>query len=164
MTKNEPKITEKGPTLGEKAAKPIVKNGRVTAPDFMATGFSLAPGIKKYLDEQGLEARFINIKLIQNSGGVHPRGWQPVKFPKDVMNSAGAFGQDVDGYMRRGELILAAKKKEDVAHHRAWLKQTASDNSVDNLTRRKYKEMRDMIKDTKLQEVVEVISGYDENA
>lgn len=148
----------------EEIKKPqFTKNGRVTKPDFATSNFDISPDIKQVLQKEGLEGRYVNIKRLQDLGGVSQKGWVPYKIPKEVQEkrAANLFGSDPDGFVRRGDLVLAVKKKEDAEHHRAWLRQEASDNRVNNgMIRKKEQELKDMIKDFGIEKVVKVIGGY----
>lgn len=62
------------------------------------------------------EFAFITMKELQENSGFHPRGWKPFKYrdAKDVkeMNQNG-FGEALDPYFHRNEMILAYMPKEE---------------------------------------------------
>jgi len=83
--------------------------------------FYLPPDLKKELEEQRLAYRFVSTKRVVDGKTVD--GWVPYK-RKGTPSKATAlkFGHSADGYIRRGELVLAVKPKTEHALHKARLK------------------------------------------
>lgn len=107
-------------------------NKRLTFEDIGigSNSFTLDAKLKAELDAKGLEPRFLSMKEIEKAGGFHPMGWKPyARESKDEANSF-HFGQDNKGPVRRGDLILGVKSKEDAEKHRAYLAQEAKDREV----------------------------------
>jgi hypothetical protein len=75
--------------------------------------FELDPKLQAELDESGLEAHFLSIKNIERNGGYHSRGWRPFKRQTTDSENAFSYGRDTEGYVRRGDLVLGVKTKEE---------------------------------------------------
>lgn len=76
--------------------------------------------LKKELTEKGLAFRWINAKEFQKNFGFHRSGWTPYKRSAATKVDS-LFGGDVEGYVRRGDLVLAVKTLEEQARHKAGL-------------------------------------------
>jgi hypothetical protein len=133
----------------------------VEMPDFARNNFDIDASLKKELDEKGLIPRWVNIKQMENYGGYHPKGWVPYK-RESISDTEKLFGNSTDGYLRRGDTVLAVKKKEDVDKHRAYLRNEAKSSSVKELTKRTKKDFKDMIKSAGMQDSIKVNEGYDD--
>jgi hypothetical protein len=56
-------------------------------------------------------------------GNSHDRAWRPIKQSEcGMIDQSLPNGSDVDGYIRRGDLVLAVRPKELGDKHRAVLK------------------------------------------
>jgi hypothetical protein len=85
--------------------------------EFFENRLSLTKDIKDHLSEQGLSWRFISSQQFRNEGNRHNSYWVPHKF------EAGKFGVlNSEGFITRGDLILATRKKEITAKHKSFLK------------------------------------------
>lgn len=97
--------------------------------DLFGNQLTLDPGLAKELKDAGLEARFVDAKKLYENGGYHPKGWEVYK-RKNTSGTIGSrdfkFGNDPDGIVRRGTLILAVKKTVDAERHREFLRQKAA--------------------------------------
>lgn len=79
--------------------------------------------IKKEIESKGLDGRFISYKEYIANGQHHVQKWKPYKIDYAKMGISTDFmqGQDVSGYIRRGDLIFATRSKQISAGHRAKL-------------------------------------------
>ena len=136
MTK-QPKVN-KGVSIEEKRQQyqPI-------DPGFSPDVYGLDPELKKELDDQGLYPRFVNFREVERYGGYHPKGWRIYKRKNAVKtDSDWVYGRDPNGYVRRGDDILAVKTKEDAAKHLAFRDQKAEAARVTHLMRKHKEEQR----------------------
>ena len=92
--------------------------------------FGLDDKLRAELDSKGLEAHFLSIKEIEKCGGFHPRGWRPYKREVQDSQNAFTFGRDPEGLVRRGDLVLGVKTKEEANTHRAYLSKEANSRKV----------------------------------
>ena len=129
---------------------------------FNADRASVSPDIQKFLDSKGLGARWVSIDQIKRNDGYHRNGWEPFKRPKELASPFSFLsGNDAEGYVRNGDLILAVKKKEDIAEHKQWLQHKASQASVKQKQKRTKREMQDFIQQTGMSDYMSVSDGYD---
>ncbi len=107
--------------LASKSTKSLVSSD-MGGDNESASLFKLSSAIKKELSAQGLVWRFIFVKKYIDNHGFHRSGWKPHQFAKPA-EDRGKFdfgdGIDSEGYLRRGDQILAVKTKEAQAIHRA---------------------------------------------
>lgn len=89
-----------------------------------ASILDIDPQIKEELAEKGLSYRWINANKFIAQHGFHRTGWKPYQTEKRERKGALDFGMGVDpeGYIRRGDLVLAVKPEEMQARHRQRLK------------------------------------------
>src|SRR5687767_12797475 len=75
------------------------------------------------LASRGLAHRWISRKKFQDEGNMHRNDWEPYKF-ESLKKAAGdiVFGSSPDGYLIRGDMVLAAKKLSLQAEHRSEIK------------------------------------------
>lgn len=104
--------------------------------------------IQKELDEKGLVARFVNIKNIERNGGFDGRGWRPYKPETNNTQADFLFGNSPDGLVRRDDVVLAVKTKEEVSKQRRYLDQKAQAHSAQNMIKRSRNQMQDYIRET----------------
>jgi hypothetical protein len=85
---------------------------------------ALDPALKRELAEKGYAYRFISAPEYQKNYGFHRTGWKPYK-REETTEKKGTldfgFGVDPEGYIRRGELVLAVKPLAEHAKHKAKL-------------------------------------------
>lgn len=91
-----------------------------TSSDFLSSSndpfmFDVDPVLKAKIEGEGFVVRWINrTKYIDNRGD--HRGWRPYQLPKEKMESKGTldfqYGVDPDGYISRGDLVLAVRPVE----------------------------------------------------
>lgn len=67
---------------------------------------SLATEISK----KGYKARWINITMYNNAKGAKRGGWEPYRPNLDTVMSMN-LGKDPEGYLRRGDLVLAVRSE-----------------------------------------------------
>lgn len=114
--------------------------------------------IQKELDAKGLKARFVSIKVIQEAGGYHPKGWTPYKLDKPRENP---ITGTADPLFRVGDLVLAVKTKEDHARHLRHLAMRSESQALEQ--KKSIQEMRDKIRESRAEKHVSLLEGYEEN-
>lgn len=149
-------------TQKPKAEKPqIKKKSGVRFGQFNQDTTKIPEDIQKQLDDDGLEGRWVRLTLMQQYGGRHPKGWVPVKI-KRSQDEISLFGSGPSDYFQRGDLVLAAKKKETAAEHRDYLRYEAVTSSVKERMKRNRQEFKDEIRHNNLGDYLKVVDGYDE--
>ncbi len=105
-------------------AKPNSTKKPVSVPnhseEIFDSSFAVPPEIKAEIKEKGLACRWVNGTSLQKSFGFNKNRWVPFKSEKAKAVTS-MFGGDPEGYVRRGDLILAVKPKELQDKHRAYL-------------------------------------------
>ncbi len=104
------------PTKGTKKKAPTKATVNLdlspSADPFM---FDIDPKLQAKIEAEGLVARWINRSKYIDQRGDH-RGWRPYQVPKEKTESKGAldfqYGIDPDGYVSRGDLVLAVRPVE----------------------------------------------------
>lgn len=72
--------------------------------------------VMKDIESTGKVARWVDAKQLAADQGYHKNGWVPYK-RSDKIGTSVLFGNDPDGVVRRGSLILAVRGKDlDDAH------------------------------------------------
>lgn len=113
-----------------------VVNGRKALPDqttfqnedvMYGDRLALSREIKKELKTKGFEGRWVSYKKLVEDGGFHQQGWVAYKREKSDTMDTSTFlnGTDPDGYIRRGDAILAVKTVAAAERHRASLRARA---------------------------------------
>lgn len=122
--------------------------------------FAVAPAIKQEIESQGLVYRWINAHKLQANYGFDSRQWQPYKM-KNPINFGGLESKDSEGYIRRGDLILAVQTQEVAGRRRAITerRRQALNNAVQN--KEAARELKKAMSDAGIQ--AKVYEGYDEN-
>jgi len=101
--------------MSKKAKKPAAVSS-----DFMGMHndpfqFDVDAQLKAKITSEGFVCRWINRSTYIANRGDH-RGWRPYQMPKSELQSKGAldfqYGVDADGYIMRGDLILAVRPAE----------------------------------------------------
>ena len=157
MTKNNAASALRGgrKPLTAKRPVPVLSEG-----DLFGNALSLDPMLKAELDAQGLEGRFVDAAKLFQMGGYHPKGWTVYKRKTASGTMEFKFGNDPDGIVRRGSMILAVKSKDQAEKHRAFLRQKAELYS--SVIPRQAEELRKMARDNNVD--VEVDESYDEDS
>jgi hypothetical protein len=126
--------------------------------DLFGNRLRLPREIQEELDRKGLKHRFVSIKLIQESGGYHPKGWTPYTLEKSKTNPI--TGQ-TENTFRVGDLILAVKPAAEHAKHLNWLQQKSAAQSKAH--KNSIREMRDRIREGRADKHIALIEGFEEN-
>jgi hypothetical protein len=91
--------------------------------DYQFNTMKLSPDLEQELKEKDLAWRFINMTQLKKNG--HHRGfWKPYQRtskPEKDSPSVKLFGNDPDGYIIRGDAILAVKPKAEADRFRSLL-------------------------------------------
>lgn len=129
--------------------------------DLFGDATTLSEELKKELEEQGLVGRWVDYKRLKEMDGYHTKGWILFRRKKsDIIDSQEfRFGQNPDGIVRRGSMVLAAKTKEEVEKHKAFLKDKA-ERYGKHFKKRQAAELRQLAKDGGLD--TQVVEGYDD--
>lgn len=126
--------------------------------DLYSGGVRIPAYIRKELEAKGLEGRFVSIKVINERGGHHPRGWTPYMIENPQVNP---ITGSADKTYKYGDLILAVKPKAMAEAQRSELRRRAKAQSSSH--QNNVKEMRDRIKDSRADKHISLIEGYEEN-
>ena len=118
--------------------------------------------LKKELADQGLEGRWVSYKELVENQGFHQKEWVPYKRKKDATIDSSTFlnGTDPDGFIRRGDAILAVKTAEDAERHRLFLRERAQRQLGYN--KEKGDELRRMARDSGLSTRIDDEYGDDD--
>jgi hypothetical protein len=114
-------------------SKPIIKGNKVPLSEkqeaspgmgfnpfeFLGSDLDIPAPVKAEMDSKGFKARWINFKQFKENGNQHRRKWLPFKPSPEV---ASQVSTDVEGYVRKGDLLLAFKTKEEHTKHKLSLK------------------------------------------
>lgn len=72
--------------------------------------FSIDPALRAELESKGLAHRWINARKFKDNYGYDARRWVPYKRESKMPGGYESFGYaDPEGFIRRGDLILAAQ-------------------------------------------------------
>lgn len=126
MSKNRPTVQNK-----EESTQKSTQELDIDFNDQLA----VPKAVIKEIEELGMQHRWINAHKLQANYGFDSRGWQP--FKSKVLQAGPFSGLDSEGFIRRGDLILAvqsnalaAKRKEVInqknARNKAYGKDAAS--------------------------------------
>lgn len=114
---------------------------------------TLDDSIKKILDTAGLGYKFISDVNYRRNYGFNKENWKPHQFDKNVK------GTDHEGFLRRGDLILASQPASDVAAKKARLRRKT--DAYKHYNKEKANELRQLARDSGLD--MKVHEGYEEN-
>lgn len=78
------------------------------------------PKVREYADKENLSLRWINSVKFQGDGGYHKNYWVPFNFQKAEIDLGLVLGAQ-DGFIRRGDTILAVRPKEISERHAKYL-------------------------------------------
>lgn len=111
------------------------------------------PSVKSEIISRGLKYKWINANKLAASHGFDKKGWKPYK-----INSAGkstVYGQtDAEGYLRRGDLVLAVMPNQLHAKHRAAIDQANLLNKAATGSKAAAKELKNKFRDNKVKGVI----------
>ncbi len=118
--------------------------------------FKLSIELKKELSAKGLSWRFINIKRHREAHGYSRGGWLPYQTEKKESKGSLDFttGVDPEGYIRRGDQVLAVRTKEQAAEHKRIIDRK-------NLAQASYN--KQAASELRKLTQTKVFEGYDEN-
>lgn len=127
--------------------------------DIFGNQLSVAPEIQKAITDKGLCYRWVDYRKLVDNGGAHERGWRAIKRSEcGTLEGVPSFGNDPEGYFRRGSMILAVRPKELNDKHVAFLRQEANRSS--NIQRKHAQELRDYAKSTGID--MKISEGYED--
>jgi len=144
--------------------KPLSQKPKPSGPkfgDLFGNATTLDKKTLEDLEEQGLVGRWVDYKQLKAMDGYHTKGWVIFKRKKSaIMDSQEfRFGQNPDGIVRRGSMVLAAKPKEKWEQHVAYLKHKA-ERYGKHFRKRAAAELRQIAKNGGLN--TQISEGYDD--
>jgi hypothetical protein len=130
--------------------------------DYQFNTMKLDSDLQAELEASGFEWRFINLHHLKRNG-FHKSYWKPYQRKAKGGDSASVasriFGEDPDGFVIRGDSILAIKTKQDAESFRNILKRRNEILSLSAKPSEQLKKLRDQV-DQKSMKFAEV--GDDE--
>ena len=72
----------------------------------------LPKALRAEISEKNYVCRFININEFNKRGKIHTSMWRPYR-PDIATEMDQGYGRDADGYIRRGDLVLAVRSKSE---------------------------------------------------
>ena len=148
---------------GKKPLSQKVKQTSLNSADMFGNTLAIPEDVQADLDAKGLVPHWLNSKVVYANQGYHPKGWKVYKKdPKmlsDTMGLSFKFGNDPDGIIRRGDLILGVKTKEEAQKHKNYLDARAKRGYQANAD--KAQEMRTLLGQSGLKNA-KVLEGYDD--
>lgn len=138
--------------------KKLARPAALSLEDIFGNSLGIDPELAATLKAKGLAWRFISYPQLQKMGGTHARGWKPYKPDSGkIDNHTFQVGADPEGFIRRGELILAVRPIELNEKHKQYLAQEAA--RTKGFQASKVEELREMVRDVPGMEVHE---GYED--
>ena len=139
------------------SAKP--QPARLVLEDIFGNTLSLDPEIAKTIEGKGLSYRWISMRKWQEMGGSHDRAWRPIRRSEcGNIGSNSISGEDPEGYIRRGDLVLAVRSRELNDKHKAYLRQES-----DRMSRIQGKQRQELAKEVEsLGGKIKISEGYDD--
>lgn len=147
-----------------KDAKQSALNSSVAETAFDdSDNLAIDPALKREIDGKGLVHRWINSNTLKSNYGFDPRRWSPYKREGKASSGSESFGYtDTEGFIRRGDLILAVQSKEIA---------TVRKNKVENRTKQLQTAVNGQAASAELRRTfreagvqgAKVFDGYDEN-
>lgn len=121
--------------------------------------FNVPAGIKEELSKKGFECRWINSIKYRQNFGFHRSGWKAykttaAKLAPDSLDFGD--GVDAEGYIRRGDLVLAVKPSQAAEQHREKIR--AKNRRLMNYSQTAADDLRKTVGGSGA-----VLEGYDEN-
>lgn len=123
--------------------------------DLGSDRLAISRELKKELDSKGLTYKFINATKLKADYGFHKQGYRPYK-PDNQAIVGDIFGGDPEGYVRRGDLILAVVPKSHADKAKKAL-QIKTDLQA-NTSKLKAQELKEQMRSAGLSAVVD--EGY----
>jgi len=157
-------------------SKQIIKNGKIPASvkakvsesagnfaDLTVSAMAIDSDLEKELSGLNLAHRFINIKKFRDLG-FNKSGWAPYKRKQDAnaSSSVGMFSQvDSEGYVKRGDLVLATRPKGLDAQYKSAHKRKNALQA--NTSKNKAEELRNMFREAGISsKEMSVQEGYED--
>jgi hypothetical protein len=140
--------------ISEKAVK---REKPIEMSDVFTNDLDLDPLLAEELKKKNLVGRFINATNFKKTGS-HRARWVPYQRE----SKSGLFGSDPEGFIRRGDLVLAVKPLEAVKQHRALLRQRAQAQSTPSTNANHAKQIREMAAESGVNTIVS--EGFGEDA
>lgn len=134
--------------------------------DAFGNKLALTAEVKKELADQGLVARFVNAKQLSEMGGYHAKGWRVYQRPgkektSGTMDSGALVGNDPNGFIRRGDAILAVKTEAEVEEHREYLRSKADRHK--NFKKQKAADLREFAREHGIKTVIDDSDDFDDD-
>jgi hypothetical protein len=117
--------------------------------------------LKKELEDQGLEYRFIDFKKAKLNGGMSRAGWRIyVRKSPDPRTSGISVLADPDNLVRNGSMVLAVKTKQAAGRQRA--RRDAQNSTLRHYNKTVAEELKKDVR--KLGSNSKLIQGYENNS
>lgn len=134
--------------------KPVSLKTSFVSLDIFGNKLTVPEDIKKDIEEKGQVFRWVDAKKMRENQGYHDKGWVAYKRPATM--SSGLLGNDPDGLVIRGSMMLAVRDKELNEQHQLYLKnRSAAMSGSLQKTKKELKEQADSVGS-------KVIDGYDD--
>jgi hypothetical protein len=128
--------------------------------DIFGNTLSVSEEIHKALSEKGLVYRWISMKKFSDNGNSHEYGWRPVKRSECAnVESSPNDGNDPNGFIRRGDLVLGVRSKVLNDQHNQYLRQEAQRSSSLHSQKRHAEELRKHAES----QGIRITEGYDDD-
>lgn len=115
--------------------------------DLYQSAFEIPDEVMNEIKKEGLAYRWINATEFKKSFGFHKNRWMPFKSKHMASLSGSLFGGDPEGYVRRGDLILAVKPKELQDRHRAHIQAKNEAQAPGLITQKRNETMRELARE-----------------
>lgn len=142
---------------GKRPVSQRTRPSTINHDDVFMNTLGLDPELTKLLAEKGFAYRFINYKRYVDMGGVHEAHWVPLTRSQlekmgygKISTQDFIYGSSADGYIRRGDLVLAIRTNDLNQRHVAYLKQEADARSGRKIQKAHANELRDLVKSSGL--------------
>lgn len=114
----------------------------------------ISPEIKAEIVGKKLKYKWINAHKLAANHGFDKKGWRPYKINQELLTKSGVYGSaDVDGYLRRGDLVLAVMPEALHSKHRAIINQSNLANRAAMGSKQAAKQLRETLKDSQVKGV-----------
>lgn len=123
--------------------------------EFFNNRLSLPDSIKEKLKAEGLDWRFINAAQFRQDGGIHKSHWRPYKASGEIATTQGV---NAEGFIQRGDLLLAVREKKISKMHRSFLDQR--NQRLKGINKQQADEFRQRIREEGRSGQVKVVEGY----
>lgn len=121
---------------------------------------ALPQELKTYLNDKGLDWRFLNATQFRAGGNYHRSNWKALNLREHSTAVDMVSGVTAEGLVQRGDLILGIRPKGISAKHREFLAE--KNRRYNNFNKEKAKEMRDDVRRKGISGIT-VEEGYGED-